>query len=166
MLDCRVRRAIHQEHQAEQEKIAPDPKHKSCQKRHSHSWILRRVAMAILGSCSTSGRWRCGVHEIDPRGSQLLDLVRLGQTWTLNRNAEGGASLVCDDGNGWQLHAKEIPFTDFPLPVMTLWYTNNVVLLPSEYSPDSKRNKRGDLCGSPLLSRAVIFCHSNTRPAS
>ena len=43
------------------------------------------------------------------------------------------ATLVCEDGNGHAVYRKEIEFTDFPLPEVSLYFTNNTILLPSEY---------------------------------
>ena len=40
---------------------------------------------------------------------------------------------TCDDGNGNIVFSKRIPFTDFPLSEITLYYVNNTILLPSEY---------------------------------
>lgn len=31
------------------------------------------------------------------------------------------------------LHQKRIPFTDFPEPSITIWFTDNTILLPCEY---------------------------------
>jgi hypothetical protein len=42
------------------------------------------------------------------------------------------AVLSCEDGNGNTVLSKNIEFTDFPLPEITLYFTNNVILLPSE----------------------------------
>jgi len=75
----------------------------------------------------------------------LLDEIAFGQmnrkvqaeefqVWTLVKDAQGsGATLMCGDGNHNQVFRKHIPFTDFPLHTITLWFTNNVILLPSEY---------------------------------
>jgi hypothetical protein len=41
--------------------------------------------------------------------------------------------LPCEDGNGKNVFAKAIPFTDFPLPEIKLYVCDNVILLPSEY---------------------------------
>jgi hypothetical protein len=41
--------------------------------------------------------------------------------------------LLCEDGNGKIVLRKQIPFTDFPLAGITLYVTDNVILLPSEY---------------------------------
>lgn len=54
------------------------------------------------------------------------------QVWTLDVQGSR-ALLACDDGNGKGVYAKRIPFTDFPAPGITLWFTDNVILLPSEY---------------------------------
>ena len=55
-------------------------------------------------------------------------------TWTLTKNTVGeGARLVCTDGNEKELYAENLIFTDFPLQSLTLWLTNNTLLLPAEY---------------------------------
>jgi len=43
------------------------------------------------------------------------------------------ATLTCDDGNGNIVYTKQIPFTDFPLQEIKFYFTDNVILLPSEY---------------------------------
>jgi hypothetical protein len=43
------------------------------------------------------------------------------------------ATLTCDDGNGTIIYTQHIPFTDFPLKEITFYFTDNVILLPSEY---------------------------------
>ena len=54
------------------------------------------------------------------------------QLWKLKVNAGQTAILTCDDGNGNVVYIKRIEFTDFPLDEITLYFTNNVILLPSE----------------------------------
>ena len=54
------------------------------------------------------------------------------QVWKLtveNRSA----TLTCEDGNFNVVFTKKIDFTDFPLAEITIWFTDNVLLLPSEY---------------------------------
>jgi hypothetical protein len=46
---------------------------------------------------------------------------------------DSAATLTCEDGNEHMVYTKAIPFTDFPGAGITLWYTNNTILLPSEY---------------------------------
>jgi hypothetical protein len=55
------------------------------------------------------------------------------QFWKLTVKPDRTATLVCEDGNGHTVLSKEIPFTDFPLDEISFYYTNNVILLPSEY---------------------------------
>jgi hypothetical protein len=55
------------------------------------------------------------------------------QVWKLTVNADDSAVLVCEDGNYNVVLTKEIPFTGFPKEGITLWFTNNVIYLPSEH---------------------------------
>ena len=55
------------------------------------------------------------------------------QTWRLKVNPDQTATLACDDGNGRIVFSKEIEYTDFPLDEISLYFTNNVMMLPSEY---------------------------------
>jgi hypothetical protein len=55
------------------------------------------------------------------------------QVWTLKVKADASAILACGDGNGQTVYRKRIPFTDFPLPEVTLYFANNTIYLPSEH---------------------------------
>ena len=55
------------------------------------------------------------------------------QFWKLVVRPDQTATLTCDDGNGNTVFAKEIDYTDFPLDEITLYFTNNVIYLPSEH---------------------------------
>ena len=55
------------------------------------------------------------------------------QVWTLTVNADRTARLVCDDGNGNTVFEKPIPYTDFPLGKIDLYFANNTIYLPSEH---------------------------------
>jgi hypothetical protein len=55
------------------------------------------------------------------------------QVWKLKVEAGCKATLTVEDGNYHVVWTKAIEFTDFPLPEFTFWYTNNTILLPSEY---------------------------------
>jgi hypothetical protein len=55
------------------------------------------------------------------------------QVWKLAVNADQTAVLTCEDGNDRVVYTKTIPYTDFPADGITLWFTNNTILLPSEY---------------------------------
>ena len=54
------------------------------------------------------------------------------QVWKLAVSGET-ATLVCEDGNDKRVFAKDITFTDFPEPGITLYCVGNVIMLPSEY---------------------------------
>jgi hypothetical protein len=85
-------------------------------------------------------------HVADAGGAYwLLDEIALAQrfdktvaaepfqVWKLAVSADASATLTCEDGNGKTVSSKSIEFTDFPLKEVTLWFTDNVILLPSEY---------------------------------
>lgn len=55
------------------------------------------------------------------------------QVWTLTVAANQSATLVCTDGNDTRLYAKDIPWTDFPLSEISLWFANDTLYLPSEH---------------------------------
>lgn len=56
------------------------------------------------------------------------------QVYDLKVNLEEkSAIMVCTDGNENILHKQRIPFTTFPLESIKLYFTNEVILLPSEY---------------------------------
>jgi hypothetical protein len=55
------------------------------------------------------------------------------QLWTLRVHPDRTATLSCEDGNGLAVFSKAIAFTDFPLPDIALYFTDNTILLPSEY---------------------------------
>lgn len=56
------------------------------------------------------------------------------QVWKLKVDLEKStAVLSCEDGNYNKFFEMKIPFTDFPLNEITIWFTENVILLPSEY---------------------------------
>ena len=55
------------------------------------------------------------------------------QVWKLKVNDDRTASLVCDDGNDNIVYTQQIAFTDFPIEEIKLYFTDNTILLPSEY---------------------------------
>lgn len=64
---------------------------------------------------------------------QLDNIKQEFQVWILSVSDDMSAVLKCHDGNyNWQ-HEEIIPYTDFPLKEISLYFTDNVLLLPSEY---------------------------------
>jgi hypothetical protein len=56
------------------------------------------------------------------------------QHWKLAVDtARSTAVLTCDDGNGRVVFTKTIEFTDFPLQEIRFYFTDNTLLLPTEY---------------------------------
>ena len=56
------------------------------------------------------------------------------QVWTLKADiVRKTGTLTCEDGNGNKVFEKALEFTDFPIPEITLRFTDNTILLPSEY---------------------------------
>jgi hypothetical protein len=53
--------------------------------------------------------------------------------WKLTVKDDRSATLTCEDGNGEKVFRKKIDVTDFPLPDITLWFTDRTIFLPSEY---------------------------------
>jgi hypothetical protein len=76
-------------------------------------WLLDEIALAQIG-----------VKEVAAEGFQV---------WKLKVNPDRTGELSCEDGNYNSVFTKKLEFTDFPEPGVTLWFTDNVILLPSEY---------------------------------
>ena len=55
------------------------------------------------------------------------------QVWTLTVRKDRSATLVCTNGNDAELYSHPIPWTDFPLDQVTLWFANRTLYLPSEH---------------------------------
>ena len=85
-------------------------------------------------------------HVADHGGAYwLLDEIALAQrfdkrvagegfqVWKLTVNPDHTATLTCEDGSGHAVTSKTLEYTDFPLPEIVLWFTDNTILLPSEY---------------------------------
>ena len=55
------------------------------------------------------------------------------QVWKLAVKPDRTATLTCDDGNGITVFEQRLDYTDFPVDGITLYFTDNTILLPSEY---------------------------------
>jgi hypothetical protein len=55
------------------------------------------------------------------------------QVWTLTVAKDRSAILTCTDGNDVGLYSHPIPWTDFPLDTVTLWFSSRTLYLPSEH---------------------------------
>ncbi|MEO0374335.1 MAG: DUF6876 family protein [Cyanobacteria bacterium P01_A01_bin.17] len=54
------------------------------------------------------------------------------QVWTLT-TTDSSANLTCEDSNGNQVTQQDISYTDFPLPKISFYLINKILLLTSEY---------------------------------
>jgi hypothetical protein len=55
------------------------------------------------------------------------------QVWKLAVKPDRAGTVTCEDGNGKEVYRQELEFTDFPLPEITFYFIDNVILLASEY---------------------------------
>jgi hypothetical protein len=53
--------------------------------------------------------------------------------WKLIVKPDRTATAIANDGNGRELARQDISLTDFPLDKVSLYLTDNTLLLPSEY---------------------------------
>jgi len=66
---------------------------------------------------------------------QLLDVIKGEgfQLWRLSVQSDKSAILSCEDGNSEVIYQEVIDYTDFPLEETCFYFTDSVLLLPSEY---------------------------------
>jgi len=76
-------------------------------------WLLDRNAFAQLDNVAAA--------------------VEAFHLWKLTVNPDATGILSCEDGNYNVVFTKALEYTDFPLKEIQLYFTNNVILLPSEY---------------------------------
>lgn len=87
-----------------------------------------------------------GVRYVAEHGGAywLIDLIAFHQAatavraepfqlWILTVQPNGTAGLTCQDGNGVAVYGIEIDYTDFPLNEIKFYFTDSVLMLPSEY---------------------------------
>lgn len=55
------------------------------------------------------------------------------QVWKIKVKEDNTAVIRVEDGNDNLVKQFELEFTDFPLKEFTLWFSNNTLLLPSEW---------------------------------
>lgn len=66
---------------------------------------------------------------------QLHDNVKKEsfQVWDLKRVKDDAFVIIATDGNKNEVASQEIPFSDFPYDLATLWMVDGCIMLPSEY---------------------------------
>jgi hypothetical protein len=115
-----------------------------------------------------------GAHHVAEAGGAfwLLDEIALVQpfepqlareeyqVWKLTVRPDRSATLTCEDGNRNVLLTKAIPFTDFPLDEITLWFAKPYDLPAKRALGRRLRARWGDPPG------AVIACGDSLRARS
>ena len=105
----------------------------------SENWYRHSINRAVL--------YTDGAKFLADQGGVywLLDIIAIAQqhdarvsgegfqVWNLKVHSDRSATVFCEDGNGNPVYTQEIPFTDFPLDEVKLYFANSVIHLPSEY---------------------------------
>lgn len=55
------------------------------------------------------------------------------QVWDLQRKEGDSFSIRCTDGNYNHITSQDIPFSDFPFDLATVWVVDKTLMLPTEY---------------------------------
>ena len=55
------------------------------------------------------------------------------QVWDLKRVQNDVFTILCTDGNHNKITSQEIPFSDFPYDLATIWLVDGCIMLPKEY---------------------------------
>jgi hypothetical protein len=55
------------------------------------------------------------------------------QVWDLKRVQDDVFTILATDGNHNKVTSQEIPFSDFPYDLATIWLVDGCLMLPSEY---------------------------------
>jgi hypothetical protein len=101
----------------------------------SENWYRHGINRAVL--------FTDGAKFLADQGGAywLLDIIAIAQqhdarvsgeefqVWNLKVHSDRSATVFCDDGNGNPVYTQEIPFTDFPLDEVKLYFANNVIHL-------------------------------------
>ena len=94
----------------------------------------------------TGLRYTDGVHHVVDKGGAvwlLTDIAAMQlepriraepfQHWKLSVSDDRTARLVCHNGDGEEVLSRSLDYTDFPLPEIAFFLTDNVLMLPGEY---------------------------------
>jgi hypothetical protein len=82
---------------------------------------------------SPTGQEPIGCSTRSPSRSAAPVAAEPFQFWTLKVKPDRTATLTCEDGSGRAVFSKVIAYTDFPLDEISFYFTDNIILLPSEY---------------------------------
>jgi hypothetical protein len=99
-------------------------------------WLGRVVftdgAKYVFDNAANGAYWLC--DEIVLAQSYKKVRNEVFQLWVLKVDLEHKrGELRCEDGNDNVVFKKSIPYTDFPLPEIRFYFTDNTIFLPQEY---------------------------------
>ena len=89
--------------------------------------IALRICTEVLCR-SLLAAWLCISHQCH----KDVNLERF-QVWDLKRVKDNAFTILATDGNHNKVTSQEIPFSDFPYDLATLWLVDGCLMLPSEY---------------------------------
>ena len=105
----------------------------------SENWYRHGLARSILYSdgakyiAETAGAYWLLDEIALTQFSEAVVNAEEFQVWTLTVRADHTGTLTCGDGNDRAVYSKELEYTDFPEPGVTLWFQNKTIFLPTEY---------------------------------
>jgi hypothetical protein len=100
---------------------------------HRHGIVpeVRYTDGAKYAADHAGANWLLDEIALAQRGDKAV-AVEAFQLWKLTVQADHTATLVCEDRNGNAVYSKAIPYTDFPLPEIALFFTDGLISLPGE----------------------------------
>lgn len=100
--------------------------------RHGLNWNVLYTDGAKFVADEGGAHWLLDAIALAQRFVKSLAGVPF-QVWKLGVRPDQSATLTCEDGNDNVVYTQQLEFTDFPVAGITLWYSNNVIYLPSEH---------------------------------
>ena len=97
---------------------------------HNPSLMLYTDGVKELAE-SSSAYWLIDLI-ISHQCHREINLERF-QVWDLKRVKDNVFTILATDGNHNKVTSQEIPFSDFPYDLATLWLVDGCLMLPSEY---------------------------------
>lgn len=97
-------------------------------------WAIRRITFTDGAKyvADTAGAYWLLDEIAFAQGNKLV-AAQAFQLWKLTVRPDHTAMLTCEDGNYKVIFTKALEYTDFPLDEIKFYFTDNVILLTSEY---------------------------------
>jgi len=98
-------------------------------------WAIRHITFtdgAKYVADTAGAYWLLDEIAFAQKGNKKV-ATQAFQLWKLAVRPDHTATLSCEDGNGNKVFTKYLEYTDFPLDEIKFYFTDNVILLTSEY---------------------------------